>query len=66
MPLGWLFSRSLNKILQVSAIYLDATLKPLSYFLAAVLSLMFTWLINKIMDISLDKINPVEALKSVE
>lgn len=66
IPLGWLFSRSLNRILHVSAIYLDATLNLFSYFLAAMLAILFTLLVNKIMDVSLDRINPVDALKSNE
>lgn len=66
IPLGFIFARTLNIILKLPSIYLSANLHPISYVYAGLLTLAFSFAVNFITDKALDKINPVEALKSVE
>ena len=66
IPLGYVFAQSLTLILKIPSIYLAVSLHTESYFLAAGISFVFALAVNLIMDRSLDGINPVEALKSVE
>ncbi len=66
MPLGKGFGIWLMSILKMPAIYFADNLFPISYLYAAVITIIFAFIVNKITDKSLDKINPVEALKSIE
>ena len=66
MPLGKGFGIWLMSILKMPAIYFATQLLPISYLYAAVITIVFAFLVNMITDKSLDKINPVEALKSIE
>lgn len=66
VPLGYAFAQTLTMILTLPSMYLAVSLHPVSYLIAGGLSLGFALLVNKITDKSLDDINPVEALKSVE
>jgi len=66
VPLGYAFAQMLTSILALPSMYLAVSLHTKSYFMAAGLSVGFALLVNKITDKSLDEINPVEALKSVE
>ena len=66
MPLGKGFGIWLMSILKMPAIYFATQLLPISYLYAAVMTIVFAFLVNMITDKSLDKINPVEALKSIE
>lgn len=66
IPLGYAFAQTLTIILTMPSMYLAVSLHPVSYLIAGGLSLGFALLVNKITDKSLDDINPVEALKSVE
>ncbi len=66
VPLGYAFAQTLTAILSLPSIYLAVSLHPMSYLIAGGLSLFFAILVNMITDRSLDVINPVEALKSVE
>ena len=66
VPLGYAFAQTLTVILSLPSIYLEVSLHTVSYFIAGGLSLAFAFIVNKITDKSLDDINPVEALKSVE
>lgn len=65
-PLGYLFAQSLTYVLNMPAMYLEVSLHPRSYLLASLMSFGFALLVNVITDRSLDVIDPVEALKSVE
>ncbi len=65
-PLGYLFAQTLTYILNMPAMYLEVSLHPQSYLTASLLSFGFALLVNVITDRSLDAIDPVEALKSVE
>ncbi len=66
MPLGKVFGIWLMAILKMPSIYFADHLAPISYLYAAVISIIFAFVVNKITDKSLDKIDPVEALKSIE
>lgn len=66
MPLGKLFGIWLMSILKMPSIYFDDYLAPVSYLYAAMIAITFAFVVNKITDKSLDVIDPVEALKSIE
>ena len=66
MPLGKGMGIWLMSILKMPAIYFADNLYPISYLYAAVITIIFAFIVNSITDKSLDKINPVEALKSIE
>ena len=66
MPLGKVLGAWIMSVLDLPSIYFYTTLYPISYLYAAVISIIFALLVNTMTDRSLDKINPVEALKSVE
>lgn len=66
MPLGKGFGIWLMAILKMPSIYFADYLAPISYVYAAVIATLFAFIVNKITDKSLDRIDPVEALKSIE
>ena len=66
LPSGKLFGIWLMSILKMPSIYFAAHLEPISYLYSAVIAIVFAFLVNLITDKSLDKIDPVEALKSIE
>ena len=66
MPLGKGFGIWLMSILKMPSIYFADYLAPISYLYAGVIAITFAFIVNKITDKSLDKIDPVEALKSIE
>lgn len=66
LPLGVAFGGYLMYILKLPSIYFAVTIYSVSYFIAAGIALMFALMVDFITDKTLDKINPVEALKSIE
>lgn len=66
VPLGRVFAQTLTAILNLPSIYLAVSLHGKSYLLAAGLTLVFAITVNLFTDRTLDGIDPVEALKSVE
>lgn len=66
MPLGWLLGRYVMGILEFSSLEFYIALYPQSYLYAAVITVIFGIIVNFITNKVLDKINMVEALKSVE
>ena len=66
MPLGKIFGIWLMSILKMPSIYFASSLEPISYLYSAIIATVFAFIVNSITDKSLDKINPVEALKSIE
>lgn len=66
IPLGYAFAQTLTSILNLPSMYLAVSLHSISYIIAAGLSFFFALCVNVMTDRSLDVINPVEALKSVE
>ena len=66
MPLGKGMGIWLMSILKMPSIYFADYLAPISYLYAMLITIVFAIVVNKITDKSLDKIDPVEALKSIE
>lgn len=66
LPLGGLFGSYLTYVLKMPSIYFAVSIHPLSYLLAAVIAFGFALVVDCITDRTLDRIDPVEALKSVE
>lgn len=66
MPLGKVFGIWLMSILKMPSIYFADYLYPISYLYAAIIATLFALIVNTITDKSLNRINPVEALKSIE
>lgn len=66
IPLGRAFAQTLTAILNLPSIYLAVSLHAVSYLVGAVLTFGFALAVNFIMDRVLNRIDPVEALKSVE
>ena len=66
MPLGKFMGEWLMGVLEMPAIYFYPSLYPASYAYAAVIAIVFALMVNLITNKSLNKINPVEALKSIE
>jgi len=66
MPLGKFFGSTITSVLLLPSIYFESSLHVVSFLLSAVLSFVFAIAVNFITDRSLNKIDPIEALKSVE
>lgn len=66
LPIGNLLGAWLMSILNMPSIYFKSTLYPISYLISAVIAISFAFIVNFITDRSLDVIDPVEALKSIE
>ena len=66
MPSGWFLGNALMSSLKFSSLEFYEILYPQSFFYAGGITIVFMFLVNMITDRILDKINMVEALKSVE
>lgn len=66
LPVGTFLSSLLTDILNMPSIYFAITIYNRSYWLAAGIALGFAFIVQFLTDRSLDVIDPVEALKSVE
>ena len=66
IPLGYAFAQTLTYVLNMPSIYLAVSLYGRSYLIASGLSFGFALIVDVITNRSLDHIDPVEALKSVE
>ena len=65
-PLGYAITRFLTFVLRMPSLFFDTIVEWPTYVFAGVMSLVFTLLINKMTDRSLDRIDMVGALKSAE
>ncbi|MGN0405185.1 MAG: FtsX-like permease family protein [Bariatricus sp.] len=66
LPVGNVLGHLLTDALKMSSIYFEVSIHKVSYLIAAALAIGFALAVNLITDRSLDRIDPVEALKSVE
>ena len=66
IPLGRAFAQTLNTVLKLPAISLEAALHPSSYLISAALVFVFALLVQLVTDKILRRIDPVTALKSAE
>ena len=66
LPFGYVLGDVLLHALKMPSISFLTTVTPLSYVLAAILPLVFALVVNLITNRTLNRINMIEALKSVE
>ncbi|NLC43456.1 MAG: FtsX-like permease family protein [Clostridiales bacterium] len=66
LPLGYLLSDLLFIALNMPSIHFTLYIKPVTYLIAVAITLSFALIVNWITNRSLDRIDMVEALKSVE
>ena len=66
LPVGTFLSSLLTDLLDMPSIYFAITIYNRSYWIAAGIALTFAFIVQLLTDRSLDVIDPVEALKSVE
>lgn len=66
LPLGRVLSGMLTSALKMPSIHFAVSVYPISYLYAALLSLCFALIVNFITNRTLNKIDMVEALKSIE
>lgn len=66
LPLGRIISEFLTVALNMPSMHFAVQVEPLSYLISAVITFCFAVVVNLITNRALNKINMVEALKSVE
>ncbi len=66
LPLGKWLGGMLTEALEMPSIYFAIDVQPISYVLSAALSLCFAFIVNMLTNRTLNQIDPVEALKSIE
>lgn len=66
LPLGRALGGCLTYVLKMPSIHFAVSIHPISYLYAAAISLGFALLVDQITNRVLNRIDPVEALKSVE
>lgn len=65
-PFGYFITRFLTYVLRMPSLFFDTIVEPETYVFASVMSLVFTLIINRFTNRSLDRIDMVGALKSAE
>ena len=66
LPFGYVLGDMLLHVLKMPQISFLTTVTPVSYVLAAILPLVFALVVNLITNRTLNRIDMIEALKSVE
>ena len=66
LPVGRFFSGLLTTVLKLPAVHFAVYVYPVSFLIAAAITFVFALIVNLITNRSLDGINMVDALKSVE
>lgn len=66
MPVGSFYAHALTGLLRMPSLYFAVSVHPISYVYSGALSLIFALLVQLITDRTLDGIDPVRALGSVE
>ncbi len=66
LPAGRFLAGLLTSALKMPALYFAVEVEPSSYIFSAIISFCFALIVNLMINRTLDKINMVEALKSVE
>lgn len=66
LPAGRLVSGLLTQVLKMPGVYFAVRVEPASYVIAGLISFSFALIVNFITNLTLNRINMVEALKSVE
>jgi putative ABC transport system permease protein len=66
MPMGWFFGMWIGHSLNMPSINYEVVIHPASYIISGLIAFCFALAVNVITNRILNRINPVEALKSVE
>ncbi len=66
LPLGKLFHYTVMSMVKIDMVNFDNLIKPTSYLLSFVISVMFAIIVNLLMRRRVDKVNMAESLKAVE
>lgn len=66
LPLGKLFHMAVMSMVKIDLINFSNMIKPVSYLLAFVFSILFAVLVNRFMKRQINKVNMAESLKAVE
>lgn len=66
LPLGYILGSLLTVVLNMPNVHFATTVSPISFLISAAISFAFAIGVNLITNRVLDKIDPVEALKSIE
>ena len=66
LPLGRFVGGLLTMALNMPSLYFEVEVKPLSYVIAVVATMMFALLVQLFVNPVLDRIDPISSLKSVE
>ena len=66
LPIGRFLGGCLTNALNMPSIYFAVKLHPISYLITVALSIGFAFFVDSLTDRTLDHIDPVEALKSIE
>ncbi|MCM1539855.1 MAG: FtsX-like permease family protein [Blautia sp.] len=66
LPLGRLLHWFVINEIQVDMIAFDIRVRPVSYLYSVVLTYLFAWLVNRLMNGKLERISMTESLKSVD
>ena len=66
LVLGYFLAHGMTSILKMQGLYFAVTIHPVSYVFAILLTLVFALIVQRITNRVLNKIDPVEALKSIE
>ena len=66
LPVGRIISELLTAVLKMPSIYFAAFVSPVSYLISTLITLIFALIVNQMTHRALNKIDMVEALKSVE
>lgn len=66
LPAGYALSKSLTYVLNMPSIHFAVVIQPISYVWTILLTLAFTLIVNLLTNQTLNKIDMIESLKSVE
>ena len=66
LVLGYFLAHGMTSILKMQGLYFAVTIHPVSYIFAILLTLVFALIVQRITNRVLNKVDPVEALKSIE
>lgn len=66
LPAGYALSKSLTYVLNMPSIHFAVVIQPISYLLTILLTLAFTFIVNLLTNQTLNKIDMIESLKSIE
>ena len=66
LVLGYFLAHGMTSILKMQGLYFAVSIHPVSYIFAVLLAIVFALIVQRITNRVLNKIDPVEALKSIE